>query len=119
MPLVLQPDFYRCRHVVRDVIHHRAAAAAVLFADRWTSSKDEAIEAMSDWKALYSPTGQFIIANNYFRPRNPAVAAKYKGQFPSVPMFTVDKNFGGWAAAQKNHFADGGTFDQVYAAAKR
>jgi sulfate/thiosulfate transport system substrate-binding protein len=70
-------------------------------------------------KFLYSPTGQFIIANNYFRPRNPAVAAKYKGQFPSVPMFTIDRNFGGWAQAQKNHFADGGTFDQAYAAAKR
>jgi|tagenome__1003787_1003787.scaffolds.fasta_scaffold20901633_1 sulfate/thiosulfate-binding protein len=69
-------------------------------------------------KFLYSPTAQFIIANNYFRPRNPAVAAKYKGQFPSVPMFTIDRNFGGWAQAQKNHFADGGTFDQVYAAAK-
>src|SRR4051794_2529591 len=69
-------------------------------------------------KFLYSPTAQFIIANNYFRPRNPAVAAKYKGQFPNVPMFTIDLNFGGWAQAQKNHFADGGTFDQVYAAAK-
>ncbi|MEP7130414.1 MAG: sulfate ABC transporter substrate-binding protein [Sphingomicrobium sp.] len=70
-------------------------------------------------KFLYSPTGQFIIANNYFRPRNPAVAARYKGQFPNVPMFTIDRNFGGWAQAQKNHFADGGTFDQVFAAAKK
>jgi sulfate/thiosulfate-binding protein len=70
-------------------------------------------------KFLYSPTAQFIIANNYFRPRNPAVAARYKGQFPNVPMFTIDRNFGGWAQAQKNHFADGGTFDQVYAAAKQ
>jgi sulfate transport system substrate-binding protein len=69
-------------------------------------------------KFLYSPTAQFIIANNYFRPRNPAVAAKYSGQFAKVPMFTIDKNFGGWAQAQKNHFADGGTFDQIYAAAK-
>jgi len=34
-------------------------------------------------------------------------------------MFTIDRNFGGWARAQKNHFADGGTFDQVYAAAKQ
>src|SRR3954451_6476550 len=69
-------------------------------------------------KFLYSPAGQVIIANNYFRPRNRAVAAKFRGQFPSVPMFTIDRNFGGWAQAQKNHFADGGTFDQVYAAAK-
>jgi sulfate/thiosulfate-binding protein len=70
-------------------------------------------------KFLYTPTAQFIIANNYFRPRNAAVAARYKGQFPSMSLFTIDKNFGGWANAQKTHFADGGTFDQVFAAAKR
>jgi sulfate/thiosulfate-binding protein len=69
-------------------------------------------------KFLYTPTAQFIIANNYFRPRNAAVAARYKGQFPSMSLFTIDKNFGGWANAQKTHFADGGTFDQVFAAAK-
>ncbi len=70
-------------------------------------------------KFLYSPTGQFIIGNNYFRPRNKAVAARFKGQFPSLSLFTVDKNFGGWAKAQHMHFDDGGTFDQVFAAAKR
>src|SRR4051795_3524467 len=69
-------------------------------------------------KFLYSPTGQFIIANNYFRPRNTAVAARYKGSFPNLPLFTVNKNFGGWAKAQHTHFDDGGTFDQIFAAAK-
>jgi sulfate transport system substrate-binding protein len=68
---------------------------------------------------LYSPTAQFIIANNYFRPRNRAIAARYKRQFPNLPLFTVDKNFGGWARAQHTHFDDGGTFDQVFAAAKK
>lgn len=70
-------------------------------------------------KFLYTPKAQFIIANNYFRPRNRVVMARYKGQFPNLPLFTVDKNFGGWAHAQKVHFDDGGTFDQVFAAAKR
>ncbi len=70
-------------------------------------------------KFLYTPQAQFIIANNYFRPRNRAVAARYRGQFPNVSLFTIDKNFGGWARAQKTHFDDGGTFDQVFAAAKR
>jgi sulfate/thiosulfate-binding protein len=70
-------------------------------------------------KFLYTPQAQFIIANNYFRPRNKAVAARYKGQFQNLPLFTIDKNFGGWARAQKQHFDDGGTFDQVFAAAKR
>ena len=70
-------------------------------------------------KFLYTPQAQFIIGNNYFRPRNRAVAARFKGQFPNVPLFTVDKNFGGWARAQRTHFSDGGTFDQVFAAARR
>jgi len=65
-------------------------------------------------KFLYTPVAQFIIANNYFRPRNAAVAAKYKGQFPNMSLFTINKNFGGWAKAQKVHFGDGGTFDQVF-----
>jgi sulfate transport system substrate-binding protein len=68
---------------------------------------------------LYSPTGQFIIGQNYFRARNPAVAARFRGQFPNMQLFTVDRNFGGWANAQKAHFDDGGTFDQVFAAAKK
>ena len=70
-------------------------------------------------KFLYTPEAQEIIARNHFRPRNRAVAAKYRAQFPNVKLFTIDRNFGGWAAAQKNHFDDGGTFDQIYAAAKR
>jgi sulfate transport system substrate-binding protein len=68
---------------------------------------------------LYTPPAQFIIGSNYFRPRNPAVAARFKSQFASVPMLSIDKNFGGWGRAQKQHFDDGGTFDQVFAAARR
>ncbi|WP_028970215.1 sulfate ABC transporter substrate-binding protein [Sphingomonas sp. URHD0057] len=70
-------------------------------------------------KFLYSPAAQFIIADNYFRPRNAAVAARFKGQFPNMSLFNINKNFGGWAKAQHIHFDDGGTFDQVFAAAKR
>jgi sulfate transport system substrate-binding protein len=70
-------------------------------------------------KFLYTPEAQDIIARNYFRPRNPQVAARYKGQFASVKLFTIDRNFGGWAKAQALHFNDGGLFDQEYEAAKR
>lgn len=69
-------------------------------------------------KFLYTPEAQNIIARNYFRPRNPAVAAKYRAQFPNVKLLTI-RNFGGWTRAQKLHFDDGGTFDQVFAAAKK
>jgi sulfate transport system substrate-binding protein len=70
-------------------------------------------------KFLYTPEAQDIIARNYFRPRNGAVAAKYKAQFPNMRLFTIDRNFGGWARAQALHFNDGGLFDQEYEAAKR
>jgi sulfate transport system substrate-binding protein len=70
-------------------------------------------------KFLYTPEAQDIIARNYFRPRSAQVAAKYKGQFRSMQLFTIDRNFGGWAKTQALHFNDGGLFDQIYEAAKR
>ena len=63
---------------------------------------------------LYTPEGQDIIAQNYYRPRLAAIARKYAAQFPPIKLFTVDQAFGGVAAAQKTHFADGGVFDQIY-----
>ena len=68
---------------------------------------------------LYTPEAQDIIARNYYRPRNPSVAAKYKGRFPSIPLFTIDRNFGGWAKAQAAHFNDGGMFDQIMESIRR
>lgn len=70
-------------------------------------------------KFLYTPDAQGIIARNYFRPRNRTVAARYRGQFPNLKLFTIDRNFGGWSKAQAVHFNDGGLFDQEYEAAKR
>lgn len=69
-------------------------------------------------KFLYTPQGQEIAAHNGYRPRDAAVAAKYATRFPQLPLFTVDDAFGGWTRAQKTHFADGGTFDQIYTPGK-
>ena len=63
---------------------------------------------------LYSDVGQDIIGKNFYRPRNPAAAAKYASQFPKLELLTIDNDFGGWTKAQKTHFADGGVFDQIY-----
>ncbi len=63
---------------------------------------------------LYSAEGQEIVARNFYRPRLESVAQKFKAQFPDVKLFTIDEVFGGWQKAQKAHFADGGTFDQIY-----
>jgi sulfate transport system substrate-binding protein len=67
---------------------------------------------------LYSDEGQEVAARNHYRPRKESVAAKYAKQFPKVQLITVDDSFGGWQKAQKTHFADGGTFDQIYSAGK-
>jgi sulfate transport system substrate-binding protein len=63
---------------------------------------------------LYSDEGQELAAKNFYRPRNDTIAAKYSGQFPSLKLVTVEGEFGGWQKAQQTHFADGGTFDQIY-----
>ncbi len=68
---------------------------------------------------LYTPEAQEIIARNYYRPRDPAVAARHAGQFVKLPLFTIDRNFGGWAKVQAIHFNNGGLFDQVFEDAKR
>jgi len=72
----------------------------------------EVAQAYLDY--LYTPDGQDIAARNFYRPIDPKVAAKYDKQFPKVSLFTIDEVFGGWAKAQKTHFADGGVFDQIY-----
>jgi sulfate transport system substrate-binding protein len=63
---------------------------------------------------LYTPEGQDIAARNFYRPRDPKIAAKYAAKFPKVDLFTIDAVFGGWTKAQEKHFADGGVFDQIY-----
>jgi len=69
-------------------------------------------------KYLYSDEGQELAAKHHYRPRSEAVAARHAKEFPAVQLFTVDELFGGWQVAQKTHFADNGTFDQLYAGAK-
>ena len=68
---------------------------------------------------LYTPQAQELIAKNFYRPRDPAVAQRHAAEFPRVRLMTIDRNFGGWAVAQRTHFNDGGVFDQIFEAAKR
>jgi len=63
---------------------------------------------------LYSPEGQEIAGKNFYRPTDAKVAAKYAKQFAKLKLVTVDKEFGGWTKVQKEHFNDGGIFDQIY-----
>ncbi|WP_395399112.1 sulfate ABC transporter substrate-binding protein [Pseudoduganella sp. UC29_106] len=72
-------------------------------------------EATAYLNFLYSDAGQEIIAKHYLRPRSEAVYKKYAASFKPITLFTVDDVFGGWRAAQKRHFDDGGEFDKIYA----
>jgi sulfate transport system substrate-binding protein len=64
---------------------------------------------------LYTPEAQEIVAQNYYRPIDPKVQAKYASTFPKLNLVTIDGAFGGWQAAQKRFFDDGGVFDTIYA----
>ncbi|MBR1579009.1 MAG: sulfate ABC transporter substrate-binding protein [Selenomonadaceae bacterium] len=63
---------------------------------------------------LYSDEAQNVAAQNFYRPRNSEVLAKYSDVFKPLTLVTIDEAFGGWTKAQQEHFADGGTFDQIY-----
>ncbi len=63
---------------------------------------------------LYTEEGQEIAARHHYRPRLASVAQKHANDLPALTLFTVDELFGGWKKAQKAHFADNGTFDQIY-----
>ncbi|MDH1438142.1 sulfate ABC transporter substrate-binding protein [Acinetobacter johnsonii] len=62
---------------------------------------------------LYSPAGQEIAAKNFYRPRNATVLKKYAATFKPLKLVTIDKEFGGWTKVQKQHFENGGVFDQI------
>jgi sulfate/thiosulfate-binding protein len=64
---------------------------------------------------LYSPAGQKLAANHFFRPVDPSAANPADlARFPKLELVTIDETFGGWTDAQKKHFADGGIFDEIY-----
>ena len=66
-------------------------------------------------KYLYSEEGQDIAGKNFYRPAASEKAKiKYAKQFPRLNLFTIDQAFGGWSKADKEHFADGASFDQIY-----
>ncbi len=61
---------------------------------------------------LYTKEGQEIIARNFYRPRDPEIAAKYANQYPKLKLTTI-ADLGGWTKVQQTHFADGGIFEQI------
>jgi sulfate transport system substrate-binding protein len=90
------------------------AEPPVAIVDKVVDRRGTRAVAQAYLEYLYSSEGQEIAAKHYFRPRLASVAAKYDPDLSKLKLFTIDEVFGGWQAAQKKHFADGGVFDQLY-----
>jgi sulfate transport system substrate-binding protein len=95
------------------------AEPPVAVVDKVVDKKGTRKAAEAYLQFLYTDEGQEIAAKNYYRPISPKIAAKYAANFPKVKLFTIDEVFGGWQKAQKTHFADGGSFDQIYLPGKK
>ena len=108
-----QPDGgqYQIVSPSRSILAEPAVAMVQKNADRHGAGK----AAQDFLQYLYTPEAQEIEAKHFYRPRNPQVLAKYRTQFPNIPLATVDGDFGGWEKAQATHFADKGVFDQITA----
>jgi sulfate transport system substrate-binding protein len=90
------------------------AEPPVALVDRIADKHGVRAVAQAYLEYLYGAEGQELAARHYYRPRDPAVAERYRNQFPNLRLFTIDEVFGGWAKAQAAHFKDGGSFDQIY-----
>jgi sulfate transport system substrate-binding protein len=91
------------------------AEPAVTVVDKNVDRKGTRALAEEYLKYLYTEEGQDIIGKNFYRPAvSQKAQAKYAKQFPKINLFTIDQAFGGWTKADKEHFADGGSFDQIY-----
>jgi sulfate transport system substrate-binding protein len=100
-----------------DVVYPSASILAenpITIVDKFVNKHGTRTVAQAYVDYHYSEAGQEIAVKHYLRPRLESVAAKHKADFKPLTLFSVDETFGGWAKAQKTHFADGATFDQIY-----
>lgn len=90
------------------------AEPAVTLVDKNADKKGTRAVAQAYLEYLYTEEAQDLIGKHFYRPRSAAAQAKYAKQLPKLKLFTIEEAFGGWDKATKVHFADGGTFDQIY-----
>ncbi|NOU41292.1 MAG: sulfate ABC transporter substrate-binding protein [Methylotenera sp.] len=100
-----------------DVVYPSASILAenpVTVVDKFAKKHKTQAIAQAYVEYHFSEAGQEIAVHHYLRPTLDSVATKYKDRFKAINLFSVDEVFGGWGKAQKTHFSDGGTFDQIY-----
>ena len=91
------------------------AEPTVTLVDKNVDKKGTRAVAAAYLDYLYSDEGQDIAGRHYYRPTSEKAKAQHGAQFPKLTLFTIDQGFGGWIKADKDHFADGAGFDQIYA----
>jgi sulfate/thiosulfate transport system substrate-binding protein len=117
--LAWENEAYLARDEARDTVEIVVPSLSILaeppvaVVDKVVDRRGTRVQAEAYLQYLYSPEAQEIAAKHHYRPRDPDVAARYAGRFAKLTLFGID-SFGGWQQAQKTHFADGGTFDQIY-----
>jgi sulfate/thiosulfate transport system substrate-binding protein len=89
------------------------AELPVAVVDRVVEKRGTRALAEAYLRFLYTPEAQEVAAQQHYRPRDAALAARHRGKFPALELFTVGEMFGGWRAAHAKHFAEGGSFDAV------
>ena len=90
------------------------AEPAVTIVDKNVDKKGTRAVAQAYLEFLYTEEAQDLIGKHFYRPTSTKAQAKYAKQLPKINLFRIDDAFGGWTQASKVHFADGGTFDQIY-----
>lgn len=90
------------------------AEPPITVVDKVVDKKGTRAVADAYLKYWYTKEGQEIAARNSYRPRDPDIAKKFAADFAKVDLFTIGDVFGGWTKAQKEHFSEGGVFDQIY-----
>ncbi len=101
-----------------DIVYPSVSVLAeppVAVVDKVAAKHGTAKVAQAYLQYLYSKEAQDIIARNFYRPRDPEVAAKYAANFGKIATLLTIADFGGWSKAQPQHFDDGGIFDHIYA----
>ena len=92
------------------------AEPPVTLVDRNVDRRGTRAVAQAYLEFLYTDEGQDLAGKHFYRPTSPKAQARYAKQFPKLDLFTIEHAFGSWAQATRQHFADGGLFDQIYAA---
>jgi sulfate transport system substrate-binding protein len=108
---VIDPENFEVVHPSLSI----AADAPVAVIEKNTTRRGTTEAAREYLAHLWSPEAQRLAEKHFFRPRHPAEEYKNNQLFQPIELVTVESAFGSWDLAQKDHFADGASFDQIFA----